>query len=478
MTRASSSFASVVLLVSAGVIALPGPAAGDVSTCQGKPATVVGPTSGNSTTGTPGDDVIVATAEGSSGVGTIDAGDGNDVLCIVPGAGRIPHPNIDSTFFIKMGAGNDSVVVEETRNTSYLRVELGDGDDTFTGSSRTETVFGGSASVSYPNLGADSGKDHIDAGLGSDTIYSGDPSPDIANDDTVVSGPGGDSLYIGGKGAVLDNGGTAGDGTGDNLGIINQGWGQRRVTVDNATRTATADAGEFLRWSNVKFFHVFVDSPLTFTGSSAVDLLTVSTSLAPEHRYATTLDASMGAGDDTIRYGSGPMNGTIDGGSGADTVELPRCSTIEYLVNVQLDCLETATDGSRAPFRTQVSGFDGRQRVLAGYRAEVIGTSGPDDALVRAPRIRVDGRGGADRLEVSPFAKAKTSELVGGRGADVLIGGKRSDRLEGNGGNDHLVGRAGDDTLLGGRGKDLARGGTGKDACSAETMRRCERPRT
>ena len=112
----------------------------------------MGPTAGNSTAGTPGDDVIVTTAEGASGRGTIDAGDGNDLLCIVPGAGTIPHPNIDSTFDVLMGAGNDTVVVEETRNTSYLRVTLGDGDDTFLGSSRPETVFAGNAQPEYPNL--------------------------------------------------------------------------------------------------------------------------------------------------------------------------------------------------------------------------------------------------------------------------------------------------------------------------------------
>ncbi|MBD3923045.1 hypothetical protein IEZ26_00305 [Nocardioides cavernae] len=478
MARVSSLSASIVLLASSAVMALQGVAAADVPTCQGRPATIVGPTSGNSTVGTPGDDVIVTTAEGASGRGTIDAGDGNDVLCVVPGAGTIPHPNVDSTFDVMMGAGNDTVVVEETRHTSYLRVTLGGGDDTFLGSSRPETVFAGDAQLAYPHLGGDSGRDHIDAGLGSDTVYSGSPSPDIPNDDTVISGAGGDSLYIGGRGAVLDNGGTAGDGTGDNLAIIHRGWLQRRVTVDNASRVATSDAGELMRWSNVQFFHVYVDSPLTFTGSDAAEVLTVSTSLAPEHRYATTVDAAMGTGDDAVRYATGPMSGTLDGGEGDDSIEMPHCSTIEYRLGRQFRCSDTTDDGGRFSFVTEARRFEGRTLVTAGRRADIVGTRSRDAIVVRAPRIFVDARGGDDRVTVAPYAKTKTSTLVGGTGDDVLLGGKRNDRLVGGAGRDLLVGRADDDVLTGGTGRDTARGGAGKDRCYAETARRCEVPRT
>ena len=478
MAPASPLSAWIVLVATSAVMAVPGAAAADVPTCQGRPATIVGPTAGNSTAGTPGDDVIVTTAEGASGRGTIDAGDGNDLLCIVPGAGTIPHPNIDSTFDVLMGAGNDTVVVEETRNTSYLRVTLGDGDDTFLGSSRPETVFAGNAQPEYPNLGGDSGRDHIDAGLGSDTIYSGSPSPDIPNDDTVISGAGGDSLYIGGKGAVLDNGGTAGDGAGDNLAIFHKGWLQRRVTVDNASRTATSDAGELMRWSNVQFFHVYVDSPLTFTGSDAAEVLTVSTSLAPEYRYDTTVDAAMGAGDDGVRYATGPMSGTLDGGEGDDSIEMPHCSTIEYRLGRRFRCGDTTADGGRFSFLTEVGRFEGRALVTAGRRADIVGTQGRDVIVVRAPRVFVDARGGDDRVTVSPYARTKVSTLLGGNGDDILLGGKRADRLVGGAGRDLLVGRAEDDVLIGSRGRDTARGGSGNDHCSAEVARRCEVPRT
>lgn len=478
MPRASYLSASAVLLASSAVMALPGAASADVPTCQGKPATIVGPTSGGDTTGTAGDDVIVTTADGYRGAGVIDAGEGNDVLCIVPGDGMIPHWNVDSTFYVAMGAGNDTVVVQETRNTSSLRVTLGDGDDTFLGSSRWETVFAGNSGPSYPNMAGDFGRDHIDAGLGSDTIYSGSPSPDIANDDTIISGEGGDSLYIGGKGAVLDNGGTPGDGTGDNLAILHEGWQQRRVTVDNVARTATADVGEFMRWSNVKHFHLLVDSPLTFTGSDAAESLAVSTTIPVEHRWWVTVDATMGAGDDRARFHTGPMTGSVDGGTGTDAFEAPHCSQVNYRLNVSFDCVARSVDGGSFPFTTKVSGFDARSVVYAGYQATVSGTDGDDEIVVRAPRVRITGRDGNDVLTVSPHGKTRQSVLLGGNGRDTLTGGKRGDRLNGGAGRDILLGVRGNDRLVGGPGRDLARGGQGIDWCSAEKTRSCELPLT
>lgn len=478
MIRAATLSASVLVLASSAVLAVPGVATAETPTCQGEPATLVGPNNGQSTEGTDGDDVIVTTADAAAGPGWIRAGAGNDVLCIVPGNGLIPNPRADQTFTVTMGDGNDSVTVEEERNVSHLSVELGDGDDAFAGSSRAEYVWGGNVDTAFPYLGGDSGRDHIDAGLGADTIHSGSPSPDIRNDDVVISGPGGDSLYIGGTGAVLDNGGTAGDGTGDNLGIIHPGWLQRRVTVDNTARTATSDSGVFLQWSNVKHFHVLVDSPLTFTGSAAAERLAVSTELPVEYRYGTTVDATMGAGDDEFTFSSGPLSGTVDGGEGTDALELPRCSTVAYRVGKVLDCGATGADDLRYPFRINVSSWEGPNRVLAGHRADVIGTSHADDIMVRAPRVRLAGRGGDDHLTISSWARTTWSVVLGGNGADIITGGKRADRLSGGRGHDKLWGMAGPDLLVGGRGPDVARGGTGRDRCFAETSTRCEAPRT
>jgi Ca2+-binding RTX toxin-like protein len=475
-----------VVLASSAVLALPGAASADTATCQGKDATILGPNNGRNTEGTPGDDVIVTTADGYDGTGWIRAGAGNDVLCIAPGDGRIPHPRVDSTFTIQVGEGDDTVVVQEERNVSHLRVELGDGDDTFLGSSRPEHVWAGNMALESPELGGDSGRDHVDAGLGVDTINSGSPSPDVPNDDTVISGQGADSLIIGGFGASLDNGGTAGDGEGDSLAIIHEQWLQKRVNIDNTARVATSDAGELMRWTNVRLFNVLVDSPLTFTGSDATEFLSVSTSLEPEYRYATTVDATMGAADDKVRYATGPMNGAVDGGDGDDAIELPYCQSARYVSGRSLTCRETTYNGGHIRFVTNVNGFDGKTRLSASQRAEVIGTRGRDHITVGAPKMVVNARAGADRVSAFRGTKGR-AVLLGGAGNDVLAGGPGGDRLDGGTGRDTLrgmdradvlMGGPGPDVLRGGQGRDTARGGTGRDQCSTEVSTGCELPRT
>lgn len=99
-----------------------------------------------------------------------------------------------------------------------------------------------------------------------------------------------------------------------------------------------------------------------------------------------------------------------------------------------------------------------------------------DVAKVKA--IKIDGKGGNDRITVD--ASVPTSipttlsgstgddTLVGGDGRDKLDGGKGNDLLEGNGGNDDLHGGDGNDTLMGGDGNDSLQGDNGNDTLHGE----------
>jgi Ca2+-binding RTX toxin-like protein len=151
---------------------------------------------------------------------------------------------------------------------------------------------------------------------------------------------------------------------------------------------------------------------------------------------------------------------------------------VTYRLGETFDCRTAGADGLTYTFRTGVSSWERPTRVDAGYRADVVGTTGSDHITVRAPRVRLTGRGGGDALAVSPYAKTKSSVVRGDNGTDVITGGKRSDRLYGGAGRDTLIGQRGDDVLVGGPGPDVARGGSGRDTCSAETLTRCEAPRT
>ncbi len=54
---------TVLIVLPTSGLAIGGPAHADAPTCDGKPATIVGPGPGNVIEGTPGDDVIVTVAE-------------------------------------------------------------------------------------------------------------------------------------------------------------------------------------------------------------------------------------------------------------------------------------------------------------------------------------------------------------------------------------------------------------------------------
>lgn len=461
------------LLAGSALVAVAGTASADVPTCQGRAATIVGPTNGRNTDGTDGDDVVVTTADGFGGTGYIRTGAGNDLLCIVAGDGRIPHPRVDSTFSVSTGAGDDSVVVQEERNTSYLRIALGAGADTFLGSSRPEHVWAGDQEVYPARLGADADIDRISTGDGADTIATGSPDPSVVNDDVVDSGPGGDTIHVGGTGTALTNGGAPGE-LGDGISLHRPGWAQSRVTIDNVARQASADAGVFLRWTNVSGFSVVVDSPVTYVGSAARDFLDVRTTVPVGLLDTVPVDVDMAGGDDMFTSNGEPVVGRVDGGTGTDELYLPVCSRIDYRIGATVDCKARTSSGDLVAHRALVPGWEGRTFVLARKWASVTGTSGDDTITVKAPRIRVSARGGDDAVTVAPDAHAD-AVLRGGAGRDVLTGGTRNDTLVGGPGRDRLVGLKRSDTLIGGPGRDVARGGTGGDRCSAEVTRSCER---
>ena len=77
-------------------------------------------------------------------------------------------------------------------------------------------------------------------------------------------------------------------------------------------------------------------------------------------------------------------------------------------------------------------------------------------------RVRFNGNGGNDRLEVLNGFNVRV-EAYGGAGNDVLQGGLAADLLDGGADDDRLDGRAGDDLLYGQAGRDLVRGDAGND---------------
>jgi Ca2+-binding RTX toxin-like protein len=92
----------------------------------------------------------------------------------------------------------------------------------------------------------------------------------------------------------------------------------------------------------------------------------------------------------------------------------------------------------------------GKQATIAGHRATIAGTAGPDKLTGTSKADVIAGLGGNDTIR-------------GLRGNDTICGGAGKDKLLGGRGNDKLLGQAGKDTLKGGAGKDKLKGGAGKD---------------
>ncbi|CAM8647224.1 RTX calcium-binding nonapeptide repeat [Acidimicrobiia bacterium] len=147
------------------------------STCGGWAATIV--SAAATVTGTPGNDVIVAT--GTAGQ-TIRSGSGNDIICGSAGPDRIVA-----------GDGNDTVIAGNGNDV----VDAGIGNDSVDAGLGRDTVVGG-AGDDVVTAGA--GNDRVTGDAGNDRITGNDGS------DTLIGGVGNDVLDGGSSPDVIDPG--------------------------------------------------------------------------------------------------------------------------------------------------------------------------------------------------------------------------------------------------------------------------------
>lgn len=174
-------------------------------TCGGRLATIIIETSGVTTNGTAGPDVIV----GTNGVDTINGLGGGDTICGNGGADIISGGGGADSIFggaggdtIRAGLGND--VVEggsggDTINGNGGRdtIRGGNGNDTISGGNKADTIFG------------NGGRDEISGGKGADTISGGNKADTIEGNsgaDTLDGNKGRDTIRGGGGRDAIDGG--------------------------------------------------------------------------------------------------------------------------------------------------------------------------------------------------------------------------------------------------------------------------------
>lgn len=164
-------------------------------------------------------------------------------------------------------------------------------------------------------------------------------------------------------------------------------------------------------------------------------------------------DVHMGAGKDRVslvwRHEPSNLSGSVDGGSGRDTIEALATDVVVGLPRGRLTLTPKAW--------LALVGFE-HATASASVRARVIGNNGNNRLNISGCDIGVVAGGGKDIINVSP-----------GHGGPSCPGV----RAFGNGGNDTINGSRRDDLLVGGSGFDRVRGFGGGDRCVAEKTIDC-----
>ncbi|MCI0496893.1 MAG: M10 family metallopeptidase C-terminal domain-containing protein, partial [Thermoplasmata archaeon] len=501
---------------SSGAATLRGGAGDDILAGGSGHDTLAGGPGTDELTGGAGNDIL----KGDDGNDAMDGGAGNDGLEGGGGDDRIYGQADNDT--LSGGAGNDGLYG-------------GDGNDSLTGGSDNDTLEGGAGNDTYAfadGWGADTvaeasaaGYDTmtfaqavspISAAAGSLTVTNGGNVATHAdrNVEALVGGAGSDVLKGPDATNVWDLTSTGGALNGwlsfSSFERLDGGTGHDTLMghdITNAWRLTGDNAGTV---NGVLAF----TSMEHLTGGSSSDTLhgsdktnawcvtgTDRGSLNAVLTFSSFENLTGGAVADTftIQDGMG-ISGTIDGGSGVDTLDMSP-----YTTPVTIDLGAGTATGTGAIVHIEnaiggsgddtISGDDGDNLILGGagddgihggdgddviYCGEgddvAFGDDGDDSVFGDEGDDRLTGGDDDDSVEGGDGDDVILGDrghfgsviLDGGAGNDLLMGGDGDDEIYCQAGNDRAYGGDGDDTILGGDGADVIHGGQGDDVIFGE----------
>ncbi|HEX4669219.1 MAG TPA: calcium-binding protein [Solirubrobacterales bacterium] len=478
-------------LLLALALALPASAGAAESSPLAMPSCAEGPaTVGNTTYGTPCDDVIVAPAA----VDAVKGGGGDDTILgsVTTAASGSPetglHLEVGSQTF-EGGPGNDIVYGDR-------------GNDTLRGNGGNDRLYGG---IGDDVLEGGEGDDLLAGGFGADKI-DGQAGNDYVRGDTTIdhifdSGGGFDTLSFStgvtpGFTAESNPTGAAGfPGPDEERGI----WLELGEGGSNAI-----DGEPSLGGGNDEIqpgvFERIIGTPFSdyIVGSSA-----------DEQIYGGGgADAIKGEGGDD-KLNGGADGDYLDGGSGSNTIEAgagDNCfnptvggcgSTAAVKLRKTSEISVGETTGSSGTTQIYVVGSESSDTITASYNGSSVTVSIPGGSFnadadgcsfstttascpLTAPldSIVLAGMGGNDTITAQNFPDGVGLVAIGGAGEDTLTGGVAEDILVDGPGDIHdiLSAGAGDDALTHNGGPDLLDGGEGSDLflsvsiCDSETI--------
>jgi Ca2+-binding RTX toxin-like protein len=411
----ASSSAAVLLNLSTSV-ATGGDATGDtlVSGYAGEPLS-----SFENIIGSAFNDTVYGTDSNNS----MSGGDGNDYFNGYGGADTFIGGNGADTFdddgfenpgdYGELGAGNDTLYAGSGNDTVYGGADndymLGEnGNDSLMGDAGIDSIYGGTGNdrlfggADNDLIYGDADQDYLDGGTANDTLWGG------AGFDTLTGGDGNDSIY--GEG---DDDTILGD-LGDDY--IDGGLGNDLISYANSTgavsvnlsieRASGAMGNDTLVWMDNIEGSAFND---TLIGQ--VNSVWIKGGLGND-----IIDAS--TGNNTVIYGLGDGNDTIDGNGGSDILLIQNAT---YLTDFTI----TMTTG------TYTAGVNG-----GIFSSGSIGTA-----------TFTNG-------QVVSFKNFETLEWQSPASNDTVVGTALADIQRGGLGNDTLMGSLGSDVMAGGEGID------------------------
>lgn len=437
---------AVAIVFSFALLSLPSGAAAAPSCAEG-PATV-----GETTYGTPCDDVIVVPA----GVEDVKAGGGDDTIVPGPIIAATDCPDgcrlgVGSQTF-EGGEGNDIVFGE--RGNDILRG--GPGDDQLFGGIGDDLLEGGP------------GNDRLLGGFGGDSIDGQEGNDYVRGDSTI------DRIFDTGGGTdtlSYSTGVTPGfEGTVNVPGFPAPG-GERGLRLDMRAGERNANNGLAPLGGGVdeveaQSFEIVIGTPFS-------DLL-IGTAAG---------QALYGGGGADVLQGEGGSD-TLVGGADGDSVDAGGIDTRDTgKVSVGL----MTPPGATGYAQLYLIGSDGSDNVTASYSpgsvsfhlaagtfdsesAEGCSTTAADATCTFGQpldSVLLAGMGGNDTISASNFPATVSVVAIGGEGSDSITGGAESedilvdgpgeggDVLSALGGDDALAHNGGTDELLGGDGNDL-----------------------
>jgi Ca2+-binding RTX toxin-like protein len=344
--------------------------------------------------------------------------------------------------------GRDCVQeIPGTRWDLAMSVQLGDGDDSFDGSTLTASGYG------YETWDMT-----VNGGTGNDTILTG------SGRDTITPGPGNDVVR---SGASTDR--VIADPTPDGNDLLELGTESLNAVVDSARTEPLHLAGGVLGAAGEEdrlsgFNEViggsgndeFASNGERLQGGPGDDTLIGSPGRDIIFGGAGNDLIRGEAGDDTLYGGEG--DDRIEGGAGTDTIEEREEQGEPFATTTLVGASIEPSGGNNA-----IDAGDGNDLVIGG--------SGEDD---------VEGGPGDDRL----YGEAGDDTLEGGAGDDVVAGDEGADALGGGEGDDRLLSAYNFEFVGGGSsghgvdvGVDSLDGGPGEDSARTnawDKVKNCE----